>query len=96
MGLCLNASKAVSRLVEATINRGSSESREARDKVICLPRTAHFLSRGGRADESPRLPSGAHRDGSRTSYLANCRPAPNGRPRVHIIDVGTRNRLQTT
>lgn len=41
MGLCLNASKAVSRLVEATINRGSSESREAPDKVICLPRAAH-------------------------------------------------------
>lgn len=42
MGLCLNASKAVSRLVKATINRGSSESREAPDKVICLPRTAHY------------------------------------------------------
>ena len=41
MGLCLNASKAVSRLVEATINRGSPESREAPDKVICLPRIAH-------------------------------------------------------
>ena len=42
MGLCLNASKAVSRLVEATINRGSSVSREAPDKVICLPRIAHY------------------------------------------------------
>ena len=31
------------------------------------------------------MPSGAQRDGSRTSYLANCRPAPNGRPRVRFF-----------
>jgi hypothetical protein len=86
----------LSRLVEATMTRGSPESREAPDKVICLPRHARPLGGVGLADEGPRLPSGAQRDGGRTSDLANRRPAPNGRPRVHLLDVGTRNRLQTT
>ena len=53
MGLCLNASKAVSRLVEATINRGSSESREAPDKVICLPRTAYHPPEGWAVRRGP-------------------------------------------
>jgi hypothetical protein len=48
--------------------------------------------------KGPRLPSGAQRDGGRTQDLANRRPAPNGRPKVHLLDTGTRTRtrLQTT
>jgi hypothetical protein len=74
------------------VTRWSPERREARNKVICLPRPA-FPHEAGRADEGPSLPSGAHRDGGRTSDLANRRPALNGRPRVILLDVGTRNRL---
>jgi hypothetical protein len=55
----LNASKVVSRLVEATMTRGSLESREAPDKVVCLPMTLRFFARIGRTDVGSRLPRGA-------------------------------------
>lgn len=76
----LNSSKSVTRLVEITMTRGSSESGLDPKKVIFFPRPVFVvLGKGVWRQGGLR----AYRDGSRTSDLAGRRSTPNGRPRIY-------------